>query len=68
MEDLVAFGDEYPDINLTILISHDVLNLNLREADVALRILRHGSSPPEHLAGRKRVTIKRKNREAIGNI
>ncbi len=58
MDDLVAFGDEYPDINLTILISHDLFDLNRREADVALRMLRLGSSPPEHLVGRKLVTIK----------
>ncbi len=58
MDDLVSFGEEYPDINLTILISHDLFDLNRREADVALRMLKLGSSPPEHLVGRKLVTIK----------
>ncbi len=58
MEDLVEFTRLYPDIDLNVLISYDSLNLSRREADVALRIMRLGSSPPEDLVGRKLVTIK----------
>lgn len=58
MEELVAFGRDYPEVDLTVLVSHDLLDLNRREADVALRLLKLGSSPPEHLVGRKLVTIK----------
>ena len=58
MNDLVEFTRQYPDIDLNVLISYDSLNLSRREADVALRIMQLGSSPPEDLVGRKLVTIK----------
>lgn len=58
MNDLVEFTGLYPDIDLNVLISYDSLNLSRREADVALRIMPLGSSPPEDLVGRKLVTIK----------
>ncbi len=58
MDDLVAFTRLYPDIDLNVLVSYDSLNLSRREADVAVRIMRLGSSPPEDLVGRKLVTIK----------
>ena len=58
MDDLVEFTRLYPDIDLNVLISFDLFNLSRREADVALRLLRLGSSPPEDLVGRKLVTIK----------
>ncbi len=58
MDDLVEFTRQYPDIDLNVLISYDLFNLSRREADVAIRILRLGSSPPEDLVGRKLVTIK----------
>jgi DNA-binding transcriptional LysR family regulator len=58
MDDLVEFTRQYPDIDLNVLISYDLFNLSRREADVAIRILRLGSSPPEDLVGRRLVTIK----------
>lgn len=58
MDDLVGFTRRYPDIDLNVMISYDSLNLSRREADVALRIMPLGSSPPEDLVGRKLVTIK----------
>ncbi len=58
MDDLVEFTRQYPDIDLNILISYDLFNLSRREADVAVRFMRLGSSPPEDLVGRKLVTIK----------
>ncbi len=58
MDDLVEFTRQYPDIDLNVLISYDLFNLSRREADVAIRILRLGSSPPEDLVGRHLVTIK----------
>ncbi len=58
MDDLVEFTRLYPDIDLNVLISYDSLNLSRREADVAIRIMRLGASPPEDLVGRKLVTIK----------
>jgi len=58
MDDLVEFTRQYPDIELNVLISVDMFNLSRREADVAIRLLRLGSSPPEDLVGRKLVTIK----------
>ena len=58
MDDLVEFTRLYPDIDLNVLLSYDSLNLSRREADVALRIMRRDSSPPEDLVGRKLVTIR----------
>ena len=58
MDDLAEFTRQYPDIELNVLISVDMFNLSRREADVAIRLLRLGSSPPEDLVGRKLVTIK----------
>ena len=58
MDDLVKFTRQYPDIDLNVLISYDLFNLSRREADVAVRLLRLDSSPPEDLIGRKLATIK----------
>ena len=58
MDDLVEFTRHYPAIDLNVLISYDLFNLSRREADVAVRMLRLSSSPPEDLVGRKLVTIK----------
>ena len=57
MEDLVAFTEQYPEIDLQMLISYDVFDLARREADVAIRIIGEGRLPPEDLVGRKLVTI-----------
>jgi DNA-binding transcriptional LysR family regulator len=58
MDDLVEFNRLYPDIDLNVEVSYGSHNLSRREADVALRIMRRDSSPPEDLVGRKLVTIK----------
>lgn len=52
---LHAFHLEFPDIDLTVLGSNEVLNLARREADVAIRI---SETPHESLYGR-RVTPQR---------
>lgn len=57
MEDLVVFTEQYPEIDLQVLMSYDVFDLARREADVAIRIIGEGRLPPEDLAGRKLVTI-----------
>lgn len=57
MEDLVTFTEQYPDIDLQVLMSYDVFDLARREADVAIRIIGEGRQPPEDLVGRKLVTI-----------
>ena len=58
MDDLAEFTRLYPDIDMNVLISYDLFNLSRREADVALRILRLDSNPPEGLIGRKLITMK----------
>ncbi len=58
MDDLAEFTRLYPDIDMHIMISYDLFNLSRREADVALRVLRLDSNPPEGLIGRKLVTMK----------
>ncbi len=50
MPDLVNFMETYPEVNLELCTSYDLLNLTKREADVAIRIT---ENPPEHLVGRK---------------
>ncbi len=56
MPDLVAFGEQYPDINLEVAISYTPFDLRRREADVAIRIT---IDPPETLVGRKVITYAR---------
>lgn len=50
---LYDFINEHPDINLSIVCTFQHLNLNRREADVAIRISNH---PPDTLIGRRLVT------------
>lgn len=57
MGDLAEFTQLYPDIDLNVLISYDLFNLARREADVALRIMRLDSPPPDGLIGRKLATM-----------
>ncbi|WP_235008464.1 LysR family transcriptional regulator [Candidatus Halocynthiibacter alkanivorans] len=52
MPDLVAFGREYPGIELELIISHSMADLARREADVAIRI---SNDPPDSLVGRRIV-------------
>ncbi len=56
MPDLALFTSNYPEIDLTVLLSYDVFDLARREADVAIRFISGGRNPPEDLVGRKLVT------------
>ncbi|MBT8078553.1 MAG: LysR family transcriptional regulator [Gammaproteobacteria bacterium] len=56
MDELVAFNRQYPQIDLTILTSYDVLDLARREADIAIRFMGLDRMPPEDLVGRRLVT------------
>ncbi|TQV71143.1 LysR family transcriptional regulator [Exilibacterium tricleocarpae] len=51
---LARFHHRYPDIQVTILVSNADLDLNRREADIALRAT---AKPPEYLVGRKVVDM-----------
>ncbi len=53
MPALTAFSRQYPSIELDILASYQVADLDRREADVALRF---SASPPDHLVGRRLVS------------
>ncbi len=57
MDGLVAFTEQYPEIDLQVLMSYDVFDLARREADIAIRVIGDGRNPPEDLIGRKLVTI-----------
>lgn len=57
MDDLAEFTRLYPDIEMNIMISYDLFDLSRREADIALRVLRLDSNPPEGLIGRKLMTM-----------
>ncbi len=56
MPDLVAFSNDYPEIDLEVLLSYRNLDLSKREADIAIRFTRRGKEPPEHLIGRRLVS------------
>ena len=51
---LAEFRARYPDIRVTILVSNTELDLDRREADVALRAT---PRPPEHLVGRRVIDV-----------
>ncbi len=51
---LVEFGKKYPRIDLELNVTYSVMDLDKREADIALRF---GSNPPEHLFGRRLLTV-----------
>lgn len=53
MEDLVAFADQWPEIDLIFSGSYQVSDLAQREADVAIRFQPLGVPPDDTLAGRK---------------
>jgi DNA-binding transcriptional LysR family regulator len=56
MPEMAAFSRLYPDIDLNILISADLFDIGRREADIALRLLQVGKSPPGDLVGRQLAT------------
>ena len=47
---LARFHQQYPEIEVELVISNQDFNLSKREADIAIRAT---SNPPEHLIGRK---------------
>ncbi len=51
---ILDFNQHYPDIHIEVLVSNDAINMNDRQADIAVRAT---SSPPEHLVGRHVRTI-----------
>lgn len=51
--ELARFGELYPEIEFEVSASYDAFDLTRREADVALRFIGDGRSPPEDLVGRK---------------
>ena len=54
MPQLVEFMQKYPEIDIEIIVTYDAINLDSREADVALRF---GQNPPEHLFGQRLLTL-----------
>jgi DNA-binding transcriptional LysR family regulator len=57
MPEVARFAAQYPDIDLEILVSDDLFDLNRRDADIALRFMAEDRGPPDHLIGRKLVSI-----------
>jgi DNA-binding transcriptional LysR family regulator len=57
MPDLAAFATTYPEIELEVIFSYDSLNLEQREADVAIRFVPPGRSPAENLLGRRLLCV-----------
>jgi len=51
---LAEFNQLYPDIKIELLVSNLEVNMNNRQADIAVRAT---PSPPEHLVGRKLRSI-----------
>ncbi len=58
MVDLAPFTEKYPDIELRLLKDGRFFDLAKREADIAVRALGVGGSPPEFLIGQKLAPIK----------
>ncbi|MBL1421945.1 MAG: LysR family transcriptional regulator [Alphaproteobacteria bacterium] len=50
---IVIFTEKYPDIQLELQTTYSAVNLDIREADIALRFT---SAPPDHLIGRRLLT------------
>lgn len=59
MPDLGHFARAHAGIELEIITSYEALNLTKRQADVAIRLVYQNESPPEHLYGRKLVSVHR---------
>jgi len=47
---ITEFNQQYPDIQIELLVSNQALNMSNRQADIAVRAT---ASPPEHLIGRQ---------------
>ena len=57
MPDLEAFARRWPQVRLILEPSDTVVDLDRREADVAVRVLPLGQPPANHLVGRKAGTV-----------
>ncbi len=57
MAEFAPFTVNYPDIELRLLVGERFVDLSKREADIAVRALATGASPPEHLIGQKLAPI-----------
>jgi DNA-binding transcriptional LysR family regulator len=57
MPDLAAFSTRYPEIELEVIFSYDAPDLAQREADVAVRFVAPGKSPPEDSLGRRLASV-----------
>jgi DNA-binding transcriptional LysR family regulator len=57
MPDLAAFATTYPEIELEVIFSDDALDLEHREADVAIRFVPPGRSPADNLLGRHLASV-----------
>ena len=51
---LLELSTLHPEITVTLLVTNEELNMSARQADVALRVAK---SPPDHLVGRKLLSI-----------
>jgi len=57
VERLARFAEQYPGIELELVASFDAADLSRREADIAIRVMPAGISPPEYLIGRHLTTL-----------
>ncbi len=57
IRELTPFMEEFPEIELGISNDSRSYDLSKREADVAVRILARGATPPEHLIGRRLAPV-----------
>lgn len=51
MPDLAAFANRHPGIELEVMTSHEPVNLTMRQADVAIRLVFDRANLPDHLIG-----------------
>lgn len=57
VRELTAFCTRYPDIELCMTTDSRPFDLSRREADIAVRTLALGASPPEHLIGTRLAPV-----------
>lgn len=55
--ELTSFCREYPEIELSFTTASKAFDLAKREADIAIRTLGRGATPPEYLIGRKLAPV-----------
>ncbi len=55
--DLVAFQQQWPDIELEVETTYDLANLSNRDADIAIRLVPQEGMPTAHLTGRKAAPL-----------